>query len=130
MPKGITRGKGASGQMVETLVPGAKTANGTGPGAPGWGGQHQLAVRLNITGKAGTAPSVQLIIEDSDDGVTFGTLDTFPTQTDPAIPTVVDRVMPRTTKNYVRNRWVIGGSGGQSITFSVKFARHQSQLNF
>lgn len=130
MPRGILRGKGSSGPMVEVPVSGAKTTNGTGAPVPAWGGHHQMAVRLAITAKAGTAPSVQLIIEDSDDGTTWGTLDTFPVQTDPAIPTTVDRVMPRTSKNYVRTRWVIGGSAGQSITFTTKFARHQSQLNF
>ena len=114
----------------QTVVPSAaRTANGNGDTVTGW---HAAAVawsgapqsRLAITAASGTTPSLTVIVEDSPDGSTWTTRDTYPAQTTTG---TVTRALPTTLAAYQRVRWTITGTT-PSFTFSVQFAAATSYL--
>jgi hypothetical protein len=124
------RGHAVPGQQV--VVPSAaRTATGNGDTLTGW---HAGAVayagaaapqsRLSITAASGTTPSLTVIVEDSPDGATWTTRDTYPAQTTTA---TVTRALPTTLAAFQRVRWTISGTT-PSFTFSVQFAANTGLL--
>jgi hypothetical protein len=112
------RRKSVPGQ--EFVVPSAlRTTNSNSGAFENWsrGGSasQQPQVRLAIT--AAVAPtSFILTVQDSPNGTSWTTRDTFPTQTGSA---TVTRAMPAGLDRYVRVAWTMVGT---SFTFSVQFA--------
>jgi hypothetical protein len=80
--------------------------------------------RLTITAASGTTPSMTVVVEDSPNGTTWTTRDTYPAQTTTA---TVTRPLPVTLATYQRVSWTITGTT-PSFTFSVQFAPQTSQL--
>jgi hypothetical protein len=114
----------------QTVVPSAtRTTSGNSGVLSGW---HAGAIssytapqsRLSITAASGTTPSLTVIIEDSPDGSTWTTRDTYPAQTTTA---TVTRALPTTLVAYQRVSWTITGTG-PSFTFSVQFAPSTATL--
>jgi hypothetical protein len=110
----------------QTVVPSAtRTTNGNSGTLSGW---HAGAIssytapqsRLTITGGSGT--SLTVTIEDSPDGTTWTTRDTYPAQTGTA---TVTRALPTTLVAYQRVSWAIVAG---SFTFSVQFAPSTATL--
>jgi hypothetical protein len=100
----------------ETVVPAAtRTASGDTGVLAGYGGASSLRVQLLVTGAAGTAPTLDVVIEDTLDGVEWNTVGSF------AQKTGVGREVINVTSpfaNRLRVRWTVGGTT-PSFTFAV-----------
>ena len=113
----------AKGQ--EVVVPSAaRTTTGNGSTVSGWARGEGAQSRLAITAASGTTPQLTVIVEDSPDGTTFTTRDTYPVQTTTA---TVTRALPTGMNIYQRVRWTISGTT-PSFTFSVQFAASTESL--
>lgn len=111
-------------EYQETVVPSAaRTTSGNSGTLTGWSRGDAPQSRLTITAASGT-PSMTVIVEDSPDGVTFTTRDTYPAQTGIA---TVTRALPLNLAPCQRVSWTITG-GTPSLTFSFQFASSVLQL--
>jgi len=102
-----------------------RTTNGdTGPTPLNWGNAEKLAVDINVTGSQGTSPTLDIFVDRlGADGVTY-----FPMYDSTVL---APGQYPRSTSigpgctnaqeiaQYGRVRWVIGGSVGQGVQFTV-----------
>lgn len=83
---------------------------------------RELAVDANVTALTGTNPTVQFFVDRKGaDGVYY---QIWSSSSVNAVGTVSDSIGPGMNKNQslgsmVRFRWVIGGTGGPTVTFSV-----------
>jgi len=83
-----------------------KTASETGSGIH-VGENVELDVEVNVRGTvSGTSPTLDVVIEESDDNITFTTLHTFAQITAAGLA----KALMRTTKQYVRADLTIGGT--------------------
>ena len=106
----------AKGQ--EVVVPSAaRTTTGSGTAVTGWA-RGGASSQLKITAASGTTPNLVLRVQDSPDGTSWTTRDTFPAQTGTA--TVV-RSLPEGMDRFQRCDWTITGTT-PSFTFEVQFA--------
>lgn len=102
--------------LLETLVASvARTASGDSGLLPGWGVASTLRVQLDVTAAAGTTPTLDVILEDTLDGVNWNVVGTF-TQRTAAGRQVIN--VPAPFADRLRVRWTIGGTT-PSFTFSV-----------
>jgi hypothetical protein len=102
----------------EVVVPSAaRTTTGSGTAVTGWARGGAFA-KLDITAASGTTPNLVVRIQDSPDGTTWTTRDTFPAQTGTA---AVTRSLPEGMDRFQRGDWTITGTT-PSFTFSVQFA--------
>jgi hypothetical protein len=107
-----------------TVVPlAARTSNGNSGTLQGFHAgalAHAAApqCRLTITAASGTTPTLDVVVQDSPDGITWTTRDTFPQQTAQG---TVTRALPGTLVAFQRVSWTIAGTT-PSFTFSVQFA--------
>ena len=93
----------------------ARTTNGNSEEFWGYGIASTLRVQLDVTAVAGTSPTLNVVIEDSIDGVNWHTVGTF------AQRTAVGREVINITSpfaNHLRVRWTIAGTA-PSFTFAV-----------
>jgi hypothetical protein len=109
----ILRDRGELRTLVASL---ARTANGNSGPLDGYDDAESLRVQLEVTASAGTTPTLNVLVEDSLDGVTWNTIGTF-TQKITTAREVINVSAP--FSDIVRVSWTIGGSAGQSFTFSV-----------
>jgi hypothetical protein len=100
----------------------ARTTTGNSGALTGWN-RNGASSRLSITAVGGT-PNLVLTIEDSPDGSTWTTRDTYPAQTTTA---TVTRDLPNSMQQFQRVVWTITG-GTPSLTFSVQFAASTALL--
>lgn len=108
----------------QTVVPSAaRTTSGNSGPLTGWSRGDAAQSRLTITAASGT-PSMTVIVEDSPDGATWTTRDTYPAQTGIA---TVTRALPTNLAPFQRVSWTITG-GTPSMTFSFQFAAQTGQL--
>lgn len=109
----------------ETVVASAARTTSSNSGTlTGWTRDGAPQARLAITAASGTTPQLVLTIQDSPDGSTWTTRDTFPTQTTTA---TVTRALPTLMAPYQRVAWTITGTT-PSFTFSVQFASSSETL--
>lgn len=105
------------GFTKELVASAARTASGdSGVLADNYGPAATIRAQLEVTAAAGTAPTLDVVIEDTLDGATFNTIGTF------AQKTAASREVVNITgvfSDKVRVRWTIGGAG-PSFTFNVK----------
>lgn len=102
--------------LTEALVEsGARVANGDSGVLGGFGFADTLRLQLNVTAVAGTAPTLDVVIEDTLDGANWNTIATFAQKT--AVGREVINVSTPFT-NRLRVRWTIGGTM-PSFTFAV-----------
>lgn len=105
-----------SGGMLETLVASAaRTASGDTGNIGGWGHASSIRAQLDVTDASGTAPTLDVTIEDTLDGINWNVIGTF------AQKTVAGREVINITGLFsqdVRVRWTVAGTG-PSFTFSV-----------
>lgn len=101
---------------VDTFVASATfTASGQNAGLGGYGSVDVLRVQLDVTAVSGTSPTLDVVIEDTLDGVNWNTVGTF------AQKTAVGREVINITTPFsdrLRVRWTIGGTT-PSVTFAV-----------
>jgi hypothetical protein len=103
--------------VAEVLVGSAarSTSGDTGPLA-GWGSARVIRAQLHVTASGGTAPVLDVEVQDSvDDGQNWNTLAAFPQMLGPGRE-VINVVEP--FADMLRIRWTVGGQR-PSITFSV-----------
>lgn len=79
------------------------------------GDRGVVRLTLATTAKAGTLPTLDVAVETSADNATWRSLGSFAQQTDVAS----ERKSFAGCDEYVRINATIGGSAGQSLTFSV-----------
>lgn len=114
------------GYAEETVVASAaRTASSDSGIVTGYGGGSSLRAQLNVTAASGTTPTLDVVIEDTLDGVNFNTIGTF-TQKVAAAREVIN-VYPQKADSAtfqalfadrVRVRWTVAGTT-PSFTFSV-----------
>lgn len=101
---------------TETLVASAaRTASGNSGVLAGYGPGKTIRAQLDVTAVAGVAPALDVVIEDTLDGVNFYTIGTF------AQRAAVGREVINITTPFadrLRVRWTVGGTT-PSFTFSV-----------
>lgn len=100
---------------IDLVAPDTRTASGDSGAVAGFGDKTTLRAQLNITAVAGTAPTLDVVIEDTLDGTNWNTIGTFAQRT-AAGRQVVDITSPFTDR--LRVRWTLGGTA-PSFTFSV-----------
>lgn len=106
----------AWGGITDTLVaPAARTTSGNTATLAGYGPPKVLRAQLDVTAAAGVGPTLDVVIEDTLDGINFNTVGTF-AQRSAAGRQVIDITSP--FSDQIRVRWVIAGTT-PSFTFSV-----------
>jgi hypothetical protein len=102
--------------VTETPVASAaRTTTGNSGILTNFGSFKTIRAQLDVTAASGTTPTLDVVIEDTLDGVNFNTIGTF-TQRTSAGRQVIDITTP--FSDSVRIRWTIGGTT-PSFTFSV-----------
>jgi hypothetical protein len=106
----------APGLRETLVVSAARTTSGDTGTLDGWGAAKSLRVQLDVTAFAGTSPTLDVVVEDTIDGTNWNAVATF------AQKTAAGREVVNFSglfSDKLRVRWTIGGSLGQSFTFSV-----------
>lgn len=94
----------------------ARTSSGnTGP-LVGWGSARLLRAQLNVTAASGVTPTLNVVIEDTIDGVNWNTVGTFAQRGSTGGREVINIVEPFT--DTLRVRWTVTGTL-PSYTFAV-----------
>lgn len=93
----------------------ARTASSDSGVQSGFGDESTLRVQLEVTAAAGTAPTLDVVVEDTLDGTNWNVIATF-AQKAAAGREVVNVTTPFTDR--LRVRWTVGGTT-PSFTFSV-----------
>lgn len=109
-------------QQQTVVASAARTTNGNGSAVGGWNRQGAVA-KLDVTAASGT-PTLTVTIQDSPDGTTWTTRDTFGAKTGISNET---RTIPSGLDVFQRVAWTITG-GTPSTTFSVQFAAQSLAL--
>jgi len=100
---------------VTLLASGAKTATGASTAVGGFAAARLLVLQLNVTATSGTAPTLDVVVQDTVDGTNYNTIATF-TQA-----TGTTREVIRLTTAFtdtLRVSYTIGGVT-PSFTFAV-----------
>lgn len=103
------------GQLETLVTSAARTASGDSGGVDGWGSASTIRAQLDVTAASGTTPTLDVVIEDTLDGVNWNVVGTFAAKTSPGRE-VVNISIP--FSETIRVRWTIGGTA-PSFTFSV-----------
>ena len=109
-------------QQQTVVSSAARTTNGSGSTVTGWNRDNAVA-KLDVTAASGSTPQLTVTIQDSPDGTSWTTRDTFGVKT--GVSNEV-RALPRLDQ-YQRASWTITGST-PSFTFSVQFASSNATL--
>jgi hypothetical protein len=104
-----------AGITVAAAPSAARTATANGATLDGCGTYSRLRVQLDVTAVSGTTPTLDCVVEDTHDGVSWNTIGTF-TQKTAVAREVINVTTPFTDR--VRVRWTIGGTT-PSFTFSA-----------
>lgn len=107
-----------AGRTSEVVASAARTTSGDSGVLGGYGPAKVLRCQLNATAVAGTAPTLDVVVEDTLDGTNWNVVGTF-AQLGAAGREVVNISTPFTDR--LRVRWTIGGTG-PSFTFAVHIA--------
>ena len=104
---------------TQELAPSAaRTTSGSSEEFWGYGLASTLRVQLGVTAASGTSPTLNIVIEDSIDGVNWNTIGTFAQKTAAGLE-VINVTLP--FANHIRARWTIAGTA-PSFTFAVTCA--------
>ena len=93
----------------------ARTVTGNSGIITGYAGASTLRVQFDVTAASGTAPTLDVVVQDTLDGTTFNTIGTFTQKT------VVAREVINITTPFadrIRVLWTITGTT-PSFTFSI-----------
>lgn len=102
--------------LRETLVSSAaRTASGDTGAISGWGAASTIRAKIDVTAAGGTSPTLDVVIEDTLDGVNWNAVGTF-AQKVAAGREVINITAP--FSDTLRVRWTVGGTT-PSFTFAV-----------
>lgn len=93
----------------------ARTASGTTSAVSGYGRTSMMRAQLNVTAATGTAPTLDVVLEDTIDGSNWNTIASF-TQATAVTRQVIN--VPAPFGDQVRVRYTVGGTT-PSFTFTV-----------
>lgn len=96
------------GKSETVVAPAARTGNGNSGVLNGYGPGKTIRAQLDVTAASGTVPTLDVVVEDTLDGVNFNTVGTF------AQKGAVGREVINITNPFadrLRVRWTIGGTG-------------------
>lgn len=93
----------------------ARTASGDSGAVAGFGDKVSLRAQLNITAASGTAPTIDVVLEDTIDGTNWNVVGTFAQKT-AAGREVINITLPFSDR--LRARWTVAGTT-PSFTFTV-----------
>lgn len=109
----------------ETIVASAaRTTSSQSSSVTGWNRGAGAVCKLDVTAASGTTPQLTVTVQDSPDGTTWTTRDTFGVKTAISNET---RNLPTTLDAFQRVGWTITGTT-PSFTFSVQVASSSNQL--
>jgi hypothetical protein len=122
-PQAVTGVGIASAVVLYGLASTLESANGTSPDLP-VGAYTTIGIDINMTGSSGTSPTVQFFWDRKGvDGVYYPIYQSavFSAPTSQQLSTSIGVGMTYALSLGLtgRLRWVIGGSGGPSVTFSA-----------
>jgi hypothetical protein len=100
--------------MAKVIESSARNTNGSSNTVQAYGGESVRA-QLNVTAASGTAPTLNVLIEDTVDGTNYNTIGTFAQKT-AAGREVINVTVP--FSDTLRASWTIAGTN-PSFTFSV-----------
>jgi hypothetical protein len=100
--------------MAKVIESSARTTNGNSGDMRAIGGES-VRCQLNVTAASGTTPTLNVLIEDTLDGINFNTLAAF-TQKTAAGREIINVTTP--FSENLRVSWAIAGTN-PSFTFSV-----------
>jgi len=100
---------------VTLLASGARTTTASVTAVPGFAAARILVLQLNVTAASGTAPTLDVVVQDTVDGTNFSTIATF-AQASSATREVIRLSTPFT--DSLRVVYTIGGVT-PSFTFAV-----------
>lgn len=103
------------GQLDTLAASAARTTSGDSGASAGWGSASTLRAQLDVTAAAGTTPTLDVVLEDTLDGVNYNVVGTF-AQKVAAGREVINITTPFSER--IRARWTLGGTT-PSFTFSV-----------
>lgn len=109
----ITRDAGVAEIPVASA---ARTVSGSIVAGTNYGSADSLRAQVDVTAASGTAPTLDVVIEDTLDGTNWNVIGTF-AQKVTVGREVINITIPFT--DQVRVRWTIGGVA-PSFTFSVR----------
>jgi len=100
---------------VTLLASAARTETVTGAAVTGLAAARLLVLQLNVTAASGTAPTLDVVVQDTVDGTNWNTIATFEQATD------VKREVIRLTTAFTDRLRVVGTIAGTdpSFTFAV-----------
>lgn len=103
------------------LVEANRTANGNTGALAGFGPIQAVRAELTVTAGAGTATSLDVLIEDTLNGADWNTIIAFAQVVLPPFPVrEVKRADAGPWADRWRVRWVIAGTAGPNYTFGVR----------
>jgi len=100
---------------VTLLASGARTTTAAATAVTGFAAARQLVLQLQVTAASGTAPTLDVVVQDTVDGTNYNTIATFTQKTGAAREVI--RVTTAFTDN-LRVNYEIGGVT-PSFTFNV-----------
>jgi hypothetical protein len=101
-------------KILESL---ARTTSGTSGNIQASGGES-IRAQLNVTGASGTAPTLNVLIEDTLDGINYNTIGTFAQKSSPGRE-VINVAAP--FAETLRVSWTIAGTSA-SFAFGVDWS--------
>jgi hypothetical protein len=101
-------------KIIESLT---RTTNGNTGNIQAAGGES-LRAQLNVTGASGTAPTLNILIEDTLDGINYNTVGSFAQKTSPGRE-IINITAP--FSETLRVSWTIAGTN-PSFTFGVDWS--------
>ena len=66
---------------VTLLASAARTTTASGTAVTGFAAARQLVLQLQVTAASGTAPTLDLVVQDTTDGTNYNTIATFTQKT-------------------------------------------------
>lgn len=108
-------GRGLAYDLATVVASAARAASGDSGVLPGYGPASRLRIQLDVTAVAGVGPTLDVVVEDTLDGVNWNAIGTF-AQLAAAGRQVID--VETVFSDRLRVRWTLGGSA-PSFTFSV-----------
>ena len=100
---------------VTLLASAARTTTASAPAVTGFAAARQLCLQLQVTAASGTAPTLDVVVQDTVDGTNYSTIATF-TQAAATTREVIRLATPFT--DALRVVYTIGGVT-PSFTFNV-----------
>lgn len=129
MPASYPHDSRALRYVEETLVSGIKASSSNSADLPGFGPAKQIRAGLVVaSGASGTNPTLDVILQDTLDGVNYNTIATFTQVTGTGATASVQNVTAPFA-DRVRVKWTIGGTGSPAYDFKVIAATESDDVD-